>query len=88
MKIDDLVALLATFPIDSEVFVQLGDEVLEISDLLMRGGTNRVGIRSRPADLRDVMNSWGVAPFVSAQVAVDDPRRQDRLSQELTIEGS
>jgi hypothetical protein len=72
VKIANLMAILRVFPADSDVVLQLGDEVLDVYDLMMKQGSDHVGIRCLPADLSDLMKSWGVKKDLIVQVAVED----------------
>jgi hypothetical protein len=67
-----VIMALKALPADSDICVQLGDEMLEVSGLTFPHGGDLVGITSLPADLRDVMKSWGVAKQVRQQI-VDGP---------------
>jgi hypothetical protein len=58
MMRDELLKQLSAVPENADVGIQLGDDHLDITDLVPWGGGEFVALRCHSADLRDVLLEW------------------------------
>lgn len=59
MMRDELLQQIAALPADADVGVQIGDDHLDIADVLTWGG-GFGALRCHPNDLRDLRLAWGL----------------------------
>jgi hypothetical protein len=54
----ELMRLIAALPADADVGVQIGDETLDIADVVPWGDGAFAALRCHPGDLRDLLADW------------------------------
>lgn len=57
---DELLQRIAALPEDADVGVQIGEEHLDIAEVIVWGEDQFGALRCDAADLRDVLISWGL----------------------------
>jgi hypothetical protein len=60
MNRDELLRHLVTYPPETEIGVQLGDQNLDISDVTAWGGGAFVALECLEVDLRDLLTEWHI----------------------------
>ena len=58
MMRDELLERIAALPEDADVGVQIGDDHLDITDIVPWGDGTFVALRCHSSDVRDVLVSW------------------------------
>jgi hypothetical protein len=58
MMRDELIQQIATLPADADVGIQLGDDHLDIVEVIAWGDGGFGALRCHPSDLRDVLAEW------------------------------
>lgn len=58
MKRDELVRRIAALPADADVGVQIGDDHLDIADVIPWGDGTFGALRCHSSDLRDLLVAW------------------------------
>jgi hypothetical protein len=57
---DELLQRIAALPPEADVGVQIGDDHLDIADLVTWGDGNFIALKCHPNDLRDLLLEWGL----------------------------
>jgi len=60
MMRDELMQQIATLPADTDVGIQIGDDHLDIAEVIAWGDGRFGALRCHPNDLRDLLASQGV----------------------------
>jgi hypothetical protein len=60
MMRDELIQQIATLPEDADVGIQIGDDHLDIAEVLAWGDGSFGALRCHPSDLRDLLASQGL----------------------------
>ena len=60
MMRDELLQQIAALPADADIGIQLGEEHLDIADVILWGGGGFGALRCHSVDLRDVLFEWGL----------------------------
>jgi hypothetical protein len=55
---DDLLKQISALPPDADIGIQIGDDHLDIGDLVPWGEGGFVALRCHSGDLRDVLSEW------------------------------
>lgn len=58
MMRDELLQQIAALPADADVGIQIGDDHLDIADVLGWGDGSFGALRCHPSDLRDLLVAW------------------------------
>jgi hypothetical protein len=74
MKRRELSQRIAALPADTDVGVQIGDDHLDISDVVAWGDGAFGALQCHRGDLRDLLLAWG-CPARSFSVLPGEPRR-------------
>lgn len=69
MMRDELLRWIAALPADSDVGVQIGDEPLDIADVIRWGDGTFGALRCRSSDLRDMLVAWELPPDLRERLA-------------------
>jgi hypothetical protein len=68
MKRDELVQQLSDLPPDTDIGIQIGDDHLDIADLVPWGNGGFVALKCHSGDLRDVLSEWGLPAIRHARL--------------------
>jgi hypothetical protein len=60
MRRDELMKKIAALPAEADVGIQIGEDHLDIADVVPWGGGSFGAIRCQSCDLRDALLAWGV----------------------------
>ncbi|GAA2641246.1 hypothetical protein [Paractinoplanes durhamensis] len=60
MMRDDLLQRIAALPANADVGIQIGDDHLDITDVIAWGDGDFGALRCHPNDVRDLLAAWGL----------------------------
>jgi hypothetical protein len=69
MRRDELMQQIATLPADADVGVQIGDDHLDVADVVPWGDGAFGALRCHSGDLRDLLVAWGLPKDLRARLA-------------------
>jgi hypothetical protein len=72
MMRDELLQWIAALPADSEVGVQIGDEHLDIAEVIRWGDGTFGALRCHSSDLRDMLMAWELPRDLRERLAPSD----------------
>ena len=82
MMRDELLQRIAALPAGADVGIQVGDDHLDIADVVAWGNDSFGALRCHPNDLRDLLLAWGVPAELryrlGAGAGVSTPTASDR----------
>jgi hypothetical protein len=69
MKRDELLRTIAAMPAGVDMGIQIGDDYLDIAEVVEWGDGEFCALRCHPNDLRDVLAAWGLPGELRARLA-------------------
>lgn len=70
MMRDELLQQIAALPAEADIGIQLGEDHLDIADLVPWGDGEFVGLRCHSVDLLDVLSEWDLPADVCERLAL------------------
>jgi hypothetical protein len=74
MMRDELLQRIAALPAEADVGVQIGDDHLDIADVVLWGDGAFGALRCHANDLNDTLAAWGLSSELRNRLALEAPR--------------